>query len=287
MTTTLPQPGPASTAVSTGSLSFAGVLRSEWIKLRSLRSTVWSYALVIVIALGMALIMSLSLVNGMGGVNRGGDLAGMPVEQQTALVVQSTTFGVLFGQLVAGVLGVLVITGEYSTGMIRSTLTAVPRRTPAIAAKAVVLFVSTFIVGLLATVGAYGVTSIVVAGHGVSVSLLEPAILLPVLGAALYLALVAVFALAIGTILRSSAGGIAAVLGLILLLPTVLQMIPAEWPGEVIPYLIGSAGTGIFMSTTAWPAGDELGAWVSLFVVLGWVAVAMGGALALLKRRDA
>ncbi|MDR5699886.1 ABC transporter permease subunit [Agromyces aerolatus] len=287
MTTTLPQPTAASRTAPESSLSFAGVLRSEWIKLRSLRSTVWSYAIVIVIALGMALIMSLSLVNGMGGVNRGGDLAAMPVEQQVALVVQSTTFGVLFGQLVAGVLGVLVITGEYSTGMIRSTLTAVPRRTPALAAKAVVLFVSTFVVGLVATLGAYGVTSIVVAGSGVSVSLLEPAIFLPVLGAALYLALVAVFALAIGTIVRSSAGGIAAVLGLILLLPTVLQMIPAEWPGEVIPYLIGSAGTGIFMSATAWPAGDELGAWVSLFVVLGWVVAAMAGALALLKRRDA
>lgn len=287
MSTIATSTAPAPKRTPEHAVTFAGVLRSEWIKLRSLRSTIWSYAIVIVIALGMALIMSLSLVNGMGGVNRGGDLASMPLEQQVTLVVQSSTFGVLFGQLVAGVLGVLVMSGEYTTGMIRSTLTAVPRRTPALAAKAIVLFVSTFLVGLLATLGAFLVTSIVVADRGVAVSLLEPGVLLPVLGAALYLALIAVFALAIGTIVRSSAAGIAVVLGLILLVPTVLQMIPAEWPGEVVPYLISAAGTGIFGSATAWPDGDELGAWVSGFVVVGWVLAAMAGALVLLKRRDA
>lgn len=268
----------------TGSLTFAGVLRSEWIKLRSLRSTVWSYGIVVAISLGMALLMSVSMVSGM---NEGADLAQAPADQQAALVVQSSVFGVYFGQLVAGVLGVLVISGEYSTGMIRSTLTAVPARTPALAAKAIVLFVTTFVVGVVATLAAFVVTSVVFAGADVSVSLTDPGVFLPLLGAALYLALIAVFALAVGTIIRSSAGGIAAVLGLILLLPTVLQLIPAEWPAEVIPYLIGTAGMGIFGSTSAWPAGDELGAWVSLFVVLGWVVAASAGAVALLKRRDA
>lgn len=269
---------------ATGSLTFAGVLRSEWIKLRSLRSTVWSYGIVVAISLGMALLMSVSMV---GGMNDGANLAQAPADQQAALVVQSSVFGVYFGQLVAGVLGVLVISGEYSTGMIRSTLTAVPARTPALAAKAIVLFVATFLVGVVATLAAFVVTSVVFAGEDVSVSLTDPGVFLPLLGAALYLALIAVFALAVGTIIRSSAGGIAAVLGLILLLPTVLQLIPAEWPAEVIPYLIGTAGMGIFGSTTAWPAGDELGAWVSLFVVLGWVVAASAGAVALLKRRDA
>jgi ABC-2 type transport system permease protein len=284
MTTLAHTNPPAPVREHEGKLSFGGVLRSEWIKLRSLRSTVWSYVIVIAIALGMALLMSLSMVNGMNG---GGDLALAPAEQQAALMVQSSVFGVYFGQLVAGVLGVLVISGEYTTGMIRSTLTAVPTRTPALAAKAIVLFVATFLVGVLATLGAFALSSVVFAGSDVSVSLLEPGVFLPLLGAALYLALIAVFALAIGTIIRSSAGGIAAVLGLILLVPTVLQMIPADWPGEVIPYLIGVAGMGIFGSATAWPEGGEPGAWVSLFVVLGWVAAATVGAVALLKRRDA
>jgi ABC-2 type transport system permease protein len=268
----------------TTSLSFGGVLRSEWIKLRSLRSTTWSYLIVIAISLGMALVMSLSMVSGMNG---GADASGATADAQSTLIVQSSVFGVFFGQLVAGVLGVLVISGEYTTGMIRSTLTAVPKRLPALAAKAIVLFVTTFIVGLIANLGAFLVASVVFAGNDVSASIAEPAVFLPLLGGALYLALVAVFALGVGTMLRSSAGGIATVLGVMLLLPTVLQMIPAEWAHDVVPYLLSSAGLGIFTSPTAEPAGDELGAWLNLLIVLAWVGASIAGAAVLLKRRDA
>lgn len=282
-TTTPPLTHPSQRAHST-SLTFGGVLRSEWIKLRSLRSTTWSYLIVIAISLGMALIMSLSMVSDMNG---GADASGMPADGQVSLIVQSSVFGVFFGQLVAGVLGVLIISGEYTTGMIRSTLTAVPKRLPALAAKAIVLFVTTFLVGLVANLGAFLVASVVFSGVDVSASLLDPAVFLPILGGALYLALVSVFALGVGTMLRSSAGGIAAVLGVMLLLPTVLQMIPAEWAHDLIPYLISSAGLGIFTSTTAEPAGDALGAWLSLLIVLAWMGASIAGAAVLLKRRDA
>ncbi|MBM7830324.1 ABC-2 type transport system permease protein [Agromyces cerinus] len=282
-TITPPLAHPSQRARST-SLSFGGVLRSEWIKLRSLRSTTWSYLIVIAISLGMALIMSLSMASGMNG---GADASGMPASEQVSLVMQSSVFGVFFGQLVAGVLGVLVISGEYTTGMIRSTLTAVPKRLPALAAKAVVLFVATFVIGLLANLGAFLVSSVVFAGIDVSASITDSAIYLPLLGGALYLALISVFALGVGTMIRSSAGGIAAVLGLILLVPTVLQMIPAEWAHDLIPYLLSSAGLGIFTSTTAEPAGDALGAWLSLLIVLAWVGASIAGAAVLLKRRDA
>ncbi|SIN73199.1 ABC transporter permease [Agromyces cerinus] len=282
-TITPPLAHPSQRARST-SLSFGGVLRSEWIKLRSLRSTTWSYLIVIAISLGMALIMSLSMASGMNG---GADASSMPAADQVSLVMQSSVFGVFFGQLVAGVLGVLVISGEYTTGMIRSTLTAVPKRLPALAAKAVVLFVATFVIGLLANLGAFLVSSVVFAGIDVSASITDSAIYLPLLGGALYLALISVFALGVGTMIRSSAGGIAAVLGLILLVPTVLQMIPAEWAHDLIPYLLSSAGLGIFTSTTAEPAGDALGAWLSLLIVLAWVGASIAGAAVLLKRRDA
>ncbi|HET6673328.1 MAG TPA: ABC transporter permease subunit [Agromyces sp.] len=267
-----------------GTLSFAGVLRSEWIKFRSLRSTTWSYLIVIAISLGMALIMSLSMASGMSG---GTDAAAAPADQQLSFIVQSSVFGVYFGQLVAGVLGVLVISGEYTTGMIRSTLAAVPMRLPALAAKAVVLFVATYVVGLVATLGAYVVTSLVFAGVDVSASLTEPAVFLPLLGASLYLALVAVFALGVGTMLRSSAGGIAAVLGLILLVPTVFQMIPAEWAQDLLPYLLSIAGMNMFTSTTAEATADGFGFWLNLLIVLGWVGASIAGATVLLKRRDA
>jgi ABC-2 type transport system permease protein len=283
--TTITQPAThPSQGAHSNALTFGGVLRSEWIKLRSLRSTTWSYAIVIAISLGMAFIMSLSMASSMSGGAGGG---GAPAEQQTQLVLQSSVFGVYFGQLVAGVLGVLVISGEYTTGMIRSTLTAVPKRLPALAAKGVVLFVATFVVGLVANLLAFLVSSVVLAGEGVSASLADPAVFLPLLGGALYLALVAVFALGVGTMLRSSAGGIAAVLGLLLLLPTVLAMIPAEWATDLIPYLLSTAGMNMFTSTTAGPSGDALGVWFNLLIVLGWVAASVAGASILLKRRDA
>lgn len=135
--------------------------------------------------------------------------------------------------------------------MIRSTLTAVPRRLPALAAKAIVLFVSTFVVGLLGSVGAFLIASAVFASHGVTASLAEPEVFLPLLGGALYLALISLFALGLGTILRNSAGGIAAALGILLLLPTVLQMIPAEWASDLIPYLLSVAGMGLFDPASA------------------------------------
>ena len=285
MTAIIPaEPYPAQPAADTH-LRFGGVLRSEWIKLRSLRSTVWSYLIVIALSLGMSLIMSLSVVNGWNG---GADASAAPAEQQTQLVLQSSVFGVYFGQLVVAVLGVLVIGGEHTTGMIRSTLAAVPTRLPVLASKAVVLFAATFVVGTLSALGAFLTASIVMADHGISASITEPDVVLTLLGGALYLALIAVFALGVGTMLRSSAGGIAVVLGLLLLLPAVLQMIPADWAHDLIPYLLSSAGISAFIGAAS---SEEIvegpNAWQSSLIVLAWVGASIGGGAVLLHQRDA
>lgn len=278
-TTTASQAAPSAAGAgrlpTTSGLTFAGILRSEWIKLRTVRSTSWSYAIVVVISLGMAAIMSLSL-----DLSGGGDL---PAAQQTSLVVQASTFGIFFGQLVVAVLGVLVVGGEYSTGMISSTLTAVPRRLPALWAKAAVLFTATFAVGAVANVGSFLVAAPILAGKGINASLFDGAVIMPLLAGALYLALVAVFALGVGAILRNSAGGIAATLGMLLLLPIVLSMIPATWAADLIPYLISNAGAGMMASG----GSAIMEPWQALLVVLGWLVVSLAGAAVLLKRRDA
>ncbi len=286
-TTTLPTASDAATAPRPDAdvgqaairLSAIGLIRSEWIKLRSVRSTVWSYALLVAFSLGLAAIMSGSLDL------QGADVSQVPAANQAIFVAQASTFGVFFGQLIVAVLGVLSISGEYSTGMIRSTLAAVPNRLPALWAKALVLFVTTFVVGLVSTVGSYLVASAVLSGKGLQAGLFEPAVLFPVLGGALYLGLIAVFALGVGTIVRSGAGGIAVVLGLVLLVPMVLQMIPAEWATSLLPYLVSNAGINMFglMSFSEVP----IEWWVDLLVVLGWIAASLAGAAALLKRRDA
>lgn len=260
-------------------LTAAGIIRSEWIKLRSVRSTVWSYAIIVVVSLGMALLMSATI-----------DFGGSPppAGMGESIVLQASTFGIYFGQLIVGVLGVLVISGEYSTGMIRSTLTAVPKRLPALAAKALVLFATTFVVGLASTFGSLLIALPFLATKGIEVDVAASAIPGDLALAALYLALVAVFALGLGTILRSSAGGIAATLGTILLLPTIFQIIAgltqAQWASDLMPYLLSNAGTGMFTPSLDGSGPEQ---WQYLVVVLAWVAVSLIGGALLLKRRDA
>lgn len=270
MSTAIATPQQATSRGLTG----GGILRSEWIKLRSLRSTVWSYVFVVLGSLGMAALMATNLPTD-----------GIPAEGHAALAVQASTFGIFFGQLIVAVLGVLVISGEYSTGMIRSTLTAVPRRLGALWAKIVVLFVATFVIGAASAIGSFLLASPILAGRGISASLFDPEVILPLLGGGLYLAVVAVFAVGLGTILRSSAGGIAAALGVLLLLPIVLQMIPADWARDIVPYLLSSAGASLFASPM--PGAEVADLWEDLLITLAWVVVSVGGAAVLLKRRDA
>ena len=256
---------------------FGGILRSEMIKLRSLRSTVWSYAILVLVSFGLAALMAGTIASNLDGA--------IPADGQTAIVMQVSSFPVAMGQLVAAVLGVLFIAGEYGTGMIRSTLTAVPRRLPVLWAKSLVLFVTTFLVGLVSTVGAYLIGSFLLAGSDIAVPLTDPDVLRAVVGGALYLALIAVFSLGVGTVVRSSAGGIAVVLGIILILPTVLQLIPADWAANMIPYLLSDAGLGAIGIESDVPG--DLVPWQQLLVVLGWVGASLTAGAILMKRRDA
>jgi len=275
-----PVPAHESSPSARSGLSFAGLIHSEWIKLWSVRSTVWSFALLVVISLGIAAISAMSTNALIQSSGIPGGLGGLPAADQAGIVTQAATLGVFLGQLIVAVLGVLVISGEYRTGMITSTLAAAPRRLGALGAKVVVLFVSTLAVGLLSTIGSFIVAAPILSGQGLSVSLFDPLVFRPVLGAALYLALVAVFALGVGASLRSGAGGIAAALGILLLLPIVPAMIPGAWATSVSPYLISNAGVALFATTGMEP-------WQGLLIVLGWIVVAFGFATILLKRRDA
>lgn len=283
MTTLIPAPRRTSVALDGARLTFAGTLRSELIKLLTLRSTVWSYALVIAISVGLAALVAFALISTPGGAPG----VEPPGAQPTQTVVLASLAGVNFGQLVAGVLGVLVISGEYTTGMVRSTFAAVPKRIPALAAKGIVLFVATFVVGLIASVASYLLASLVLGQEDISAPMAEPAVFWPLLGASFYLAVVSVFALGVGALVRSSAGGIAGVLGILLILPIVLQLVPAEWARDVVPYLFSTAGAGIYTSTTLGPDGDAFGVWINLLITALWVGVSMGTAAVLMRRRDA
>ncbi len=264
-------------AIPAGNLTFARVLRSEWIKLRSLRSTVWSFAIVVAVSVGLAVLMGLGIPAATGNV---------PAAEQTSIVLQASTFGVFFGQLIIAVLGVLVISGEYSTGMIRSTLTAVPRRLPALWAKAVVLFVSSYLVGIVASVLAFIAGSPILASKGYHATLFDGNVIMPILGGALYLAIVSVFALGLGAVLRASAGGIAAALGLILLLPIVFTIAPLQWMHDLAPYLMMNAGLASF-GLHGFAGSTSLETWQQMLIVAAWGVASLAAGAILLKRRDA
>lgn len=270
-------------------MTFGGALRSEWIKLASLRSTVWCYVILVALTLGLGVLIAATLA--------ANDAIGAGPGELQAAWLQAATLGVGFAQLVVAVLGALVITGEFGTGMIRSTFAAVPRRVLALTAKAVVFTVATFVVSLAALVATALATAPILAGTG-DLDLADGAVWLGLVGAAGYLALVGLFALGLGTIIRASAGAIATVLGVLLVLPTVLQILAgvtqAEWAANAAQFLPSSAGARLYAyPVEAVPLPPEvfqpivLEPWQGLLVLLGWVALALIPGAVLLSRRDA
>ncbi|MEP6844000.1 MAG: ABC transporter permease subunit [Pseudolysinimonas sp.] len=287
-------------------LSFGGELRSEWIKLRTLRSTLWCYVIIVVLTIGLGLLIASALPVPTGAA--ASTTATHDVQQSTWVTV--STLGISFAQLVSAVLGALVITGEYGTGMIRSTFAAVPKRLPAVVAKALVFGVTTFLVSLVALVATALVTAPLLPAKNITPDFGDGKIWLALVGGAGYVALIGLLAFGIGLIIRNSAGGIAAALGLVLVVPTIFQVLSlvtrAEWPANIAAFLPSSAGAKLYAypgavaeslapSRPGSPAATAasavntitLDSWQGLLVLLGWVVVAFIIGAILVKRRDA
>ena len=288
----------AARGTATGSgLTFGGVLRSEWIKLRTLRSTFWSYVLIVLLTIGLALLIAAAqrAPGTAPGTPPGAAAATLTAAAQQARWITDATLGINFAQLVVAVLGALVITGEYSTGMIRSSFAAVPARLPVIFAKALVFGVSSFLVSLFSLVVAALVIVPVLQGHSIHPDLGDGAAWLALVGGAGYLALVGVIAMGIGLLVRSSAAGIASAVGLLLIVPIVLRIVggvtSALWPGNVSSFLPSEAGGRLFAYPITEPAAASgvvvLDTWQSLAVLVAWAVVVVGIGCVLVKRRDA
>ena len=254
-------------------LRFSGILKSEWIKLVTVRSTVWTLVVLLLLQVGMGVMAAATIPTPEGSL--GGTI------QANGFAVFVTTLGLFINQLVIAVLGVLVVSGEYSTGQIRSTLTAVPARWPVLVAKALVFGVTAFIVSLVSVVLTYAVTWPLVDSKVGASSLADSDVWWPLLGAAGYLALVGLLAFSIGAIMRHTAAGIAVAAGLLLVLPIVLSLVGTEWASVVNDWLPSTAGQTLFGS------GRVFEPWQALLVMLGWVAVPFATASVLLSRRDA
>ena len=252
-------------------VTFPRLLRSETIKFFTVPSTVWSLSVAVVLLVGFAAIMAAAA--------KSEDVfgaTGVPVGAMAPVV------GVYFAQLVYVVLGVLSIGSEYSTGMIRSTLSAAPTRVPALLAKTLVLGVASFVVALVSVLIAFALVQTILSSTTLGTSLSDPHVARMLVGAALYLSFLAMFSLAVGAIVRNTAAGISIVVGLLLILPTFLPLIPWQPLKDLVKYL-PSVGDSVFSP----PGMTVQSTWAGFAILAAWTVVAMVVAAVLLKRRDA
>jgi ABC-type transport system involved in multi-copper enzyme maturation permease subunit len=260
-----------------GRVSQLRIVRSEWTKLVTLRSTLWSLFAAVVLTIGLPLLFAAVTSSHWGSMR--------PHERADRHPLDIALAGVNLSQLAIGVLGVLVITGEYSTGMIRASLTAVPKRLPVLWAKTAVYAVVSFVLMVPSVLIAFFASQAILSKHDIlQISFGHGGVARAVIGGALYLALLAVLTVALGTIVRNTAGGIAVFAAIFFVIPPLLNILPASWNNAISPYLPDAAGRSIFSLTHG---AHELAPGPGLALFAGYCAVALAIAAAVLVRRDA
>jgi ABC-type transport system involved in multi-copper enzyme maturation permease subunit len=261
--------------MTTATMTPGRVARSEWIKLRTVRSNVWALAGSAAVIAGTGLLLS-AITRGHLAATSG---------QPHIDAVRISLFGMYLAQLTIGVLGALLATGEYATGMIRATLSAVPRRLLVLWAKlavfAVVVLATCELTLFLTFLAAQALLS---SGHA-GVSLAAPGVLRAVAGTGLYLTLVGMLGIALGFTVRNTAATAAIMFSVVLVVPEVLgAALPADWAGRILPYLPSTAGQAIMLVRHI---PGNLAPWPGLALFAGYTAAAIALAALLLKRRDA
>ena len=251
------------------------VIRSEWIKFWSLRSTLITLATAVALLIGIGLLAS-SMLNS-------GAATGPGPEPGELGPVDASLAGITFAQLAFGTLGVLFMASEYSTGMIRSSLTAVPKRLPVLWAKIAVFAVVVFVIGLAASAVAFTGGQALIGDGAASWS--DAGVVRAVIGSAVILAGSGVLGLALGALLRSTPAAISTLFGAMFLLSGVAQLLlPESWRDNVVQYLPSDAGSAF---TSVSQGADALSPWVGLGVFVAYVAAVVVGGAWRLKRADA
>ena len=258
------------------SLSFGHVVRAEWIKFRSVRSS-W-----------MTLAVTVLLVVGLGALFTAARAAHWPPRDPGELFTFDPTrislAGVFLAQLAFGVLGVLVVTGEYASGTIRATFTAVPRRLPVYVAKPLVFAVLSLLALVPATFAAFIVGQQLLSSKHINTTLGAPGVTRAVIGAALYLVVIGLFGLALGWLMRHTAGAISTLFGVLLIAPILVHVLPSPWSDNVDKWLPSTAGQAIFGVR---PEASTFGPWTGFGLLCAYVAVLLALGAVMVSRRDA
>jgi len=260
----------------TGKVAQARVVISEWTKLRSVRSTRWSLLVAVLSTIGLSAIFAAVTSSHWGSMG--------PREQADRHPLDIALAGVNLSQLAIGVLGVLVITGEYSTGMIRASMTAVPKRLPVLWAKVGVYAFVSFVLMLPSVLIAFYVSQKILSHHNIlQISFSAHGVARSVIGGALYLMVIGVFTLGLGAITRSTAGGISTFAGIMFVIPPLMNVLPASWNNAISPYLPSNAGRAVFSLTHG---SDSLAPWPGFALFCGYAVLTIAIAAVLLLRRD-
>ncbi|TQL99104.1 hypothetical protein FB559_4760 [Actinoallomurus bryophytorum] len=256
---------------------FAGAVRSEWTKLRTLPSTAWTVLVAAALGVGFGALLSYA------GGRKYTTLA--PADQASFDPTATSLSGHVMAQQAIAVLGILVITSEYATGMISTSLTAVPRRARLLGAKAMVLAVVALAVSEVIGFGMFFTGQAVLAAQGVPhAGLGEPHVLRAVIGAGLYLAVVGLLGVAVGTLVRATAGAVATMVAVTLLVPIFATALPESWSRVVGRFWPTMAGQQIM---AAGHGAHALGPWAGFGLLCAAVGVVLGAALVVFGTRDA
>jgi ABC-type transport system involved in multi-copper enzyme maturation permease subunit len=249
------------------------VVLSEWTKFRSLRSTVYTLLMAVVFMIGLGALIAAITANQPGGLGPG----------ESAVSISLS--GMFFAQLAIGVLGVLLITGEYSTGLIRSSLTVVPSRLPMLWGKLAVFAGTVFLTMLAASFTSFFVGQALLRGQHLDASLSDPGALRAVLGAALYLTVVGLTATAIGGLLRNTAAAVTTVVAVFFVIPPLTNLLPTSFTDHFVQYLPSNAGAVMLDGTFG--VAHPLSPWTGFAVMCGYAVVLIGFAAWRLRRVDA
>lgn len=285
-TTSAPAPSRRAARPDGSGVNFARILRSEWIKVTTVPSTVILIATTLVVMVGLGAFFAWNVVVSKeimaeASPEMMAQMGGAMDMQAMAHMVP--TSGLIFGQLLIASLAVVLIASEYSTGMIRSTMVAVPKRIPALLGKALIIAVIAFVVGGVSALLSYFVGLPILNSADLGFSLDVEGMIPSIINTGTFLALVAIIGTAIGTLLRSTAGGVVTTIGLLMILPILSSIFSVEWVQDVSRFLPSNAGNQLVALDIAEGALNQ---WQGGLVLAAWAVVLLAIALVVTKRRD-
>ena len=268
---------PALEKPPSGHYGLGGVLSSEWTKLTSVRSTVWTLVITAVAGVGIGALVTSAQAARFSTRSLATRLAFDPT--------RSSLSGILFAQLAIGILGVLIVSAEYSTGTIRATFAAVPRRPMVLVAKVTLFAVVAFVVGEIVSFVAFALGQHILSGKTPTASLSEPTVLRAVISAGVYLTALGLLALGLATIIRHTAAAISTFVGLLFILPIIADVLPSSFANDVNRFLPSDIGTR--MMSANYHGADSFGPWLSFGLLCIYaVGILIAGGV-LMVRRDA